>query len=70
MNPLTKPQTDSPALVAAIRAECNRRTEIARVERAKIRKPSAKLTQAEREHMNQFAFSSVEIRNELRKQTK
>ena len=52
----------SPAFHAAI-AE---RSEILRSERAKIRKPSAKLTQREREHLHTFAFSAEEIRKSLR----
>ena len=60
------PEQDSPELVAAIQAECKRRMEIARSERAKIDKPSAKLTSAERAHLHTFAFSAVEIRDELR----
>jgi hypothetical protein len=60
------PQEDPPELVAAIQAECEKRAEILRVERAKINKPSSKLTNGERAHLHTFAFSSVEIRDALR----
>jgi len=59
------PQEDSPELRAAILAECEKRAEIARIERVKIDKPSAKLTQSERAHLHTFAFSAAEIREEL-----
>jgi hypothetical protein len=65
--PRKKQKVDSPELVAAIVAECERRMEIARKERAKIRKPSSRLTPAERDHLHKFAFSAIEIRDEILK---
>src|SRR4029077_9453573 len=59
------PEQDSPELVAAIVAECERRAEIARIERAKIKKPSAKLSKVERAHLHKFAFTSAQVREEL-----
>lgn len=64
--PRKKARGDSPELVAAIHAECAEKTEILRSERAKIAKPSAKLTTAERAHLHKFAFSSIDIRDNLK----
>jgi hypothetical protein len=58
-------QADSPELVQAIRAECKRRTVIARKERAKIDRPTKKLTKAQLAHLHTFAFSSEQVRKEI-----
>lgn len=74
--PRKKHRADSTKLVDAIRAECVRRDEIIRVERAAfpptltkkgkrlVRNP--RFTAAMRAHMHLFAFSSEDVRRELR----
>lgn len=59
------PTPDTPETVQAIRDEIARRTGILRAERARIRKPSSKLTQAEREHLHRFAFTAEAVRAEI-----
>jgi hypothetical protein len=68
----TKPQTDSPKLVKAIRKEITRRTEILQAERAKFPptltkrgKPNRKFTRAMRDHMHTFAFTAEQVRADL-----
>jgi len=58
-------QADSPERIAAIRAECSKRDEILRVERAKIDRPTKKLTKAQTAHLHTFAFSSEQVRKEI-----
>ena len=60
-----KPVEDSPEFVQAIRNEIARRTEILRVERAKIKKPTSKLTRKQRDHLHTFAFTAEQVRAEL-----
>jgi hypothetical protein len=55
-----------PKASPAFYAEISRRTEIVRTERAKIQKPSAKLTKREREHLSTFGFSAEQIRHATR----
>ena len=65
-------QLDSPELVQAIRAECDRRMEILLAERAKFPptftkkgKLNPKFTDKMRAHMHTFAFTGEQIREEL-----
>lgn len=60
-----KPRVDSAEFVDAFRAEIARRTEIQRVERAKLIKPTRKLTKKQREHLHTFAFTAEQVRAEL-----
>lgn len=60
-----KAQADSPELISAFRAEIARRTEILRVERSKIKRPTSKLTKRQREHLHSFAFTAEGVRAEL-----
>lgn len=70
-------QPDSPELVAAIRAEIKRRTEILTREREKFPPtnllkgkrlvPNPAFTSEMREHMHGLGFSAMEIRDELLK---
>jgi len=66
--PAVQSTPDDPELVAAYRAETERRMAILRAERAKLvdkrgkLKPTSKLTLAEREHLNSFGFTSEQVR--------
>lgn len=57
--------TDSAKVTAAFRDEIARRTEILRNERAKIKRPSNKLTKKQREHLHTFAFTAEQVRREV-----
>ena len=58
-------QPDSPEQVKAIRADIRKRTVILRKERAKIDRPTKKLTKAQLAHLHTFAFSSEQVRKEI-----
>jgi hypothetical protein len=62
----SKPKVDSAAILKRFHAEIERRTEIVVAERAKIKKPTKRMTKAEREHMHQYAFTAEQVMAEIR----